>query len=400
MKKLTSLFAFILLIPLFAVASEAGDRTIPKKVAQLSDSLKRTYAPDKRVALFDVDYSFSGKNVMLRGVTTSAEAKAALLQGLAKADYKVMDCLQVLPDAEQLKGKTYGIINVSVANLRVDPDFSSEMMTQGLMGMPIRVLQRDGWYRIQTPDNYIAWVHRVGIHPVTEDELAAWNHAEKIVVTSHYGFVYSQPDQTSQTISDVVAGDRLKWDGTKGAFYKVVYPDGRTGYISKSISMPEKKWRAALKQDAASIIRTAHTMMGIPYLWAGTSSKGVDCSGFMRTILFMHDIIIPRDASQQAYVGEHIDIASDFSNLQPGDLIFFGRKATPERKERVVHVGMYIGGKRFIHSQGDVHVSSFDPADELFDEYNLGRLLFATRVLPFINKEASLNTTDANPYYE
>lgn len=400
MKKLTSLFAFILLIPLFAVASEGGDRTIPAKVAQLSDSLKRTYAPDKRVALFDVDYSFSGKNVMLRGVTTSAEAKAALLQGLAKADYKVMDCLQVLPDAEQLEGKTYGIINVSVANLRVDPDFSSEMMTQGLMGMPIRVLQRDGWYRIQTPDNYIAWVHRVGIHPVTGEELAAWNHAEKIVVTSHYGFVYSQPDQTSQTVSDVVAGDRLKWDGTKGAFYKVVYPDGRTGYISKSISMPEQKWRAALKQDAASIIRTAHTMMGIPYLWAGTSSKGVDCSGFMRTILFMHDIIIPRDASQQAYVGEHIDIAPDFSNLLPGDLIFFGRKATPERKERVVHVGMYIGGKRFIHSQGDVHVSSFDPADELFDEYNLGRLLFATRVLPSINKEASLNTTDTNSYYK
>ena len=64
------------------------------------------------------------------------------------------------------------------------------MMTQGLMGMPVRVLQRDGWYRIQTPDNYIAWVHRVGIHPVTREELTAWNNAEKIVVTSHYGFVH------------------------------------------------------------------------------------------------------------------------------------------------------------------------------------------------------------------
>ena len=154
-----------------------------------------------------------------------------------------------------------------------------------------------------------------------------------------------------------------------------------------------------LKQDAASIIATAHSMMGIPYLWAGTSSKGVDCSGFMRTVLFMHDIIIPRDASQQAYVGKHIDIVPDFSNLQPGDLIFFGRKATPERKERVVHVGMYIGNKRFIHSQGDVRVNSFSPDDELFDEYNLGRLLFATRVLPYINKEASLNTTETNPFY-
>ena len=219
-------------------------------------------------------------------------------------------------------------------------------------------------------------------------------------MTAHYGFVYSEPNQTSQTVSDVVAGNRLKWEGSKGAFYKVTYPDGRRGYISKSIAMPEKKWRSGLQQDAAGIIRTAHTMMGIPYLWAGTSSKGVDCSGFMRTILFMHDIIIPRDASQQAYVGEHIDIAADFSNLQPGDLIFFGRKATPERKERVVHVGMYIGGKRFIHSQGDVHISSFDLADELFDEYNLGRLLFATRVLPYINKEAGLNTTETNEYYK
>ena len=281
MKKLSSLFSLFLLIPLFAVASEVGDRTIPAEVAQLADSLKQKFAPDKRVALFDVDYSFSGKNVMLRGVTTSAEAKTALLDGLAKKGYAVMDCLQVLPDEAGLEGKTYGIVNVSVCNLRVAPDFSSEMMTQGLMGMPVRVLQRDGWYRIQTPDNYIAWVHRVGIHPVTREELTAWNNAEKIVVTSHYGFVYSQPSQASQTVSDVAAGNRLKWEGTKGAFYKVAYPDGRQGYISKSISMPEKKWRAALKQDAASIIATAHSMMGIPYLWAGTSSKGVaSCAPF------------------------------------------------------------------------------------------------------------------------
>lgn len=400
MKKLASLFSLLLFIPLVAVASQMGDRTIPSEVSQLSDSLKRIYAPDKRVALFDVDYSFSGKNVMLRGVTTSAEAKKALLQGLENANYNVMDCLQVLPDAGQLEDKVYGVINVSVANLRVEPDFSSEMMTQGLMGMPVRVLQREGWYRIQTPDNYITWVHNVGIHPMTKEELTAWNDAEKIVVTSHYGFVYSQPDLNSQTISDVAAGNRLRWNGSKGAFYRVVYPDGREGYISKSISMPEKKWRSILKQDAASIIRTAYTLMGVPYLWAGTSSKGVDCSGFMRTILFMHDIIIPRDASQQAYVGEHIDIAPDFSNLQPGDLVFFGRKATSERKERVVHVGMYIGNKRFIHSQGDVRMGSFDPADALFDEYNLGRLLFVARVLPSINKEPLLNTTATNPYYQ
>lgn len=393
------ILAFLLFFSLSAACIYAAGGDTPPEVAALNDSLKQKYAPDGRVDLFNVDYTFDGNHVMLRGETTSPSAKAELMAALAQKGYEVMDCLKVLPDEEALEGKTYGIVNLSVASLRVQPDFSSEMMTQALMGMPVCVLERDGWYRIQTPDRYIAWVHPVGIHRVTRDELTAWNRAEKLVVTSHYAFVYSQPDRRSQTVSDVVAGNRLKLEGTKGAFYHVSYPDGRQGYVEKSVALPEAEWRKALKQDAASIIRTAHTLMGVPYLWAGTSSKGVDCSGFVRTVLFMHDIIIPRDASQQAYVGQHIDIAPDFSNLQPGDLVFFGRKATPERKERVVHVGLYIGNRRFIHSQGDVHVSSFDPQDELFDEYNLGRLLFAARVLPYINKEKGLNTTDENPYY-
>nr|WP_325287714.1 NlpC/P60 family protein [uncultured Bacteroides sp.] len=394
------ILAFLLFCSLSSARTYAAGGDVPPEVIALTDRLKQKYAPDGRVALFKTDYTFDGKRVMLRGETTSPSAKAELMEALSKEGYEVMDCLKVLPDEAALEGKTYGIINLSVASLRVQPDYSSEMMTQALLGMPVRVLERDGWYRIQTPDDYIAWTHRVSVLPVTREELTAWNQAEKVVVTSHYAFVYSQPDRRSQTVSDIVAGNRLKLEGTKGGFYHVSYPDGRQGYVEKSVALPEREWRKSLKQDAASIIRTAHTLMGVPYLWAGTSSKGVDCSGFVRTVLFMHDIIIPRDASQQAYVGQHIDIAPDFSNLQPGDLVFFGRKATPERKERVVHVAIYIGNRRFIHSQGDVHVSSFDPQDELFDEYNLGRLLFAVRVLPYINKEKGLNTTATNEHYQ
>lgn len=379
------------------VGKTAGE--LPENMKEMADTVRARYVPDKRVAVFDVDYKVHGKNVTVKGVTTSAPAKAALLAELEKNKYVVTDSLRLLPDSVDLEGKTYGIVNLSVCNMRVDDDFSSEMMTQALMGMPVKVLQHRSWYRIQTPDNYIAWVHRKGIHPVTKAEYDAWNDADKVVVTSHYGFTYRKPDVASQTVSDVVAGNRLKYEGAAGEFYKVGYPDGRQAYIPKSSARTEKEWRASLKQDASAIIRTAYTMMGIPYLWAGTSSKGVDCSGFVRTVLFMHDIIIPRDASQQAYVGEHVDIAPDFGNVQPGDLIFFGRKATADKKERVVHVGIYLGDKKFIHSQGDVHVSSFDPADGEYDEYNLNRLLYAVRVLPYINKEAALNTTETNPYY-
>lgn len=399
MKKHLPFTLLMLATVVFTGNVAATEKVLPKQVQQLSQQVRNEFIPDKRVAVFDVNYQVSGQKITVKGVTTSAAAKNSLLSGLKKANYQVTDSLQLLPNNATLNGKTYGVVDLSVCNLRVAPDFSSEMTTQALLGMPVRVLQNEGWYRIQTPDNYIAWVHRAGVHPMTKAEYDAWNQADKIVVTSHYGFTYEKPDETAQTVSDVVGGNRLKWEGTEGAFYKVAYPDGRRAYIAQAIAQPEKVWRAALKQDAESIIRTAYTMMGIPYLWAGTSSKGMDCSGFVRTALFLHDIIIPRDASQQAYVGKHIDIAPGFANVQPGDLIFFGRKATPEKRERVVHVGIYIGNQKFIHSQGDVHVSSFTPTDRDFDPFNLNRLLYAVRILPYINKEATLNTTDKNPYY-
>lgn len=293
----------------------------------------------------------------------------------------------------------YGVVRISVCNMRDEGKFTSGMSTQALLGMPVKVLQYTGWYEIQTPDDYKGWIHRMVITPMSAERYNEWNRAEKIVVTSHYGFTYEKPDEDSQTVSDVVAGNRLKWEGSKGRFYKVSYPDGRQAFIPKRISKPETKWRASLKQDVESIIKTAYTMIGIPYLWAGTSSKGVDCSGFVRTVLFMHDIIIPRDASQQACVGERIEIAPDFANVQRGDLVFFGRKATAERKEGVSHVGIYLGDKRFIHALGDVHISSCNPEDQEYDEFNTGRLLFAVRFLPYINKEKGMNTTDRNSYY-
>ena len=368
-------------------------------IRQTGEDVRKQFIPDKRVGVFDVDYALTGNQLTVKGGSTSAEAKALLLVELAKSGYDVQDSMRLLPDVEELGDKTYAIVNLSVCNLRSEDDFSSEMVTQGLMGMPVRVLEHTSWYRIQTPDNYIAWVHRAAITLMTKEEYHAWNNAEKIVVISHYGFTYEKPDPKSQSISDVVSGDRLKWEGTEGAYYKVAYPDGRKAYISRSISQPETAWRKEVRQDASSIIATAKTLLGVPYLWAGTSAKGMDCSGYVRTVLYLHDIIMPRDASQQAYVGEHIDIASDFSNLQPGDLIFFGRKATAERKERVVHVAIYIGDKKFIHAQGDVRINSFDPADADYDEYNLNRLLFATRFLHSIGT-AEINTTLTNPYYK
>lgn len=297
-----------------------------------------------------------------------------------------------------LLAQSYGIVNLSVCNMRDKADFSSEMITQALMGMPVKILEDTKWYHIQTPEGYKGWVHHTGVHPVDKATYDAWNKAEKVVVTDHYGFVYSQPTPGAQPVSDVVSGNRLKLEGTQGNFYRVAYPDGRKGYLLKKAALTESKWKKQLKRDAASIIQTAFSLYGIPYLWAGASSKGVDCSGLVKTAFFLHGIILPRDASQQAVVGERIEIAPDFSNLRQGDLIFFGRRKTETSKERVVHVALYVGNKKFIHSQGDVHLSSFNPADKEYDAYNLGRLLFAGRVLNHLGEEG-ITPIEQNSFY-
>ena len=64
-----------------------------------------------------------------------------------------------------------------------------------------------------------------------------------------------------------------------------------------------------------------------------------------------------------------------------GDLLFFGRKATDSTSERVVHVGMWIGNDEFIHSSGDVHISSMDSVASNFDDYNRNRYLRTKRLM-------------------
>lgn len=291
----------------------------------------------------------------------------------------------------------YGVVDISVCNLRATPDFDAEMVSQALLGTPVHILQKsekNGWPQVQTPDTYTGWVHRDGITILSYEEYHAWNVAPKIVVTALTGIVHADSTKYSATVSDVVAGDRLKDLGRRGSWLKVGFPDGRTGYIHEDVGQPEALWRESLERTPEAILASALSMVGFPYLWAGMSPKGMDCSGFVRTVLFMHDIIIPRDSGPQSRTGERIYGTDD---LQPGDLVFFGRMdaGTP----KVSHVGIYIGDGRFIHSLGLVRIASFRPEDPLYDAYNTGRYLFASRILPYIDKQEELNTTLTNPYY-
>ena len=294
-------------------------------------------------------------------------------------------------------GQEYGVVNISVCNLRRSADFDAEMVSQALLGTPVHILQladKNGWPQVQAPDTYTGWVHYEGITRMSKEEYSAWNAAPKVVVTALFGLVYDRPSRKGATLSDVVAGDRLRLLGRKGSFWKVGFPDGRSGYLSRADAQELTAWRRSLDNSPAAILNTARSMLGFPYIWAGMSPKGMDCSGFVRTVLFMHDIIAPRDSGPQSRVGVRID---KIELLAPGDLVFFGRwnGDTP----RISHVGFYLGGGQFIHSLGMVKIGSLDPSAPDYDAFNAGRYLFGGSILPFIDVHEGLNTTLSNPYY-
>jgi len=345
------------------------------------NSVKSEYAPDKRVALFDIKATSKGNDIVLKGESNIPEAVEALKLRLKTDNIPVIDSITILP-ARDLEGKTRGIIKISVANLRSKPAHSSELATQATLGTPVKVFKKfENWYLVQTPDAYLAWVDSGGIHFMGEDEAEAWKAMSKVVFTQTFGHTFSKENEGSQVVSDIVAGGILEKISEGPNFFKVKYPDGRTAFVNKEEAQDYDLWLAQLNPTSESLVSTSKTLIGVPYLWGGTSTKGVDCSGFTKTIFFLNGMVIPRDASQQVHTGKAIDSISNFEKLIEGDLLFFGRKATDSTKEKVVHVGMWIGDSEFIHSSGRVQIGSMDKNAPNYDEYNYNRYLRSKRIL-------------------
>ncbi|GAA4449665.1 C40 family peptidase [Nibrella saemangeumensis] len=365
------LFLFLCLLNAAVVVAQPAKPVI--------DAVRKQYAPDARVAIFRIETDSVGA---LKGKTNLPAAKQALTAQLQREGIAFQDQIEVLP-ATVLGEQTYAVVNVSVANLRSQPRDAAELATQALLGMPLQIWDKErGWYLAQTPDQYIAWVDFGGIQRMTKAEYDRWQQADKIIFTRPFGFCYSEPTEQSQTVSDLVAGDMLVLEKEAKQFYQVRYPDGRTGYVSKKEAQRHDRWVASLRPSEETLVSTAKTMMGIPYLWGGTSVKGMDCSGFTKTVYLLNGITLPRDASQQVHTGELIPTPNkEFSQLKPGDLLFFGEPATPEKPERVVHVGMWIGNNEFIHASGKIRISSMIPGATNFDEFELNRFLRAKRML-------------------
>lgn len=103
----------------------------------------------------------------------------------------------------------------------------------------------------------------------------------------------------------------------------------------------ENKASAASTISADELRTTASKYVGVRYSYGGTSTKGFDCSGYVRHVFNELGKSLPRSSSAMYGEGESVKK----SDLQPGDLVFFNTSG-----RGVSHVGIYIGSGKFIHA--------------------------------------------------
>lgn len=419
MKRTLSILLAALVLAMPASAQEHKehmghkDKPCPKhieKFEKISGEIKSEYAPDSRDKVYEAKLIFKDGRYIVTGSTTEAEAKTALMTRLGLEGLDAEDNMKMLPDAA-LGEKTYGIICVSVAQFRCEGKMSGESATQVLMGMPVTILNGNdgGWYRAVTMEGYIAWTLKRNVQEMTKAEYEAYLAKPKVITTAKYSTLFSEPDTKSMQICDIVLGDILIDEGgldikelntrpvpekgcgmrefidPAGGFHnykasevkkldkvwkKVSVADGRVGYIRKSDVTDFGKWLENAQPTPENIVAAAKLWTGSPYTWGGTSYKGVDCSGLAKSAYFLNGYVLRRDASQQCLTGDPVDVSKfaggeltleNLSELKVGDLIFFGRKATADRKERITHVAIYMGDGMIIHSSDIVRINSLIP---------------------------------------
>lgn len=365
-------FGFLILV--FFIGCIGGPDI--QKIEQVVEEVGHGYAPDSRLEVWDITVGTNGPGITINGQTTTQQGFEALQSSLSKEFpnlQKQYDVL-VLPDPV-LGEKTKGIIRVPVGHVRLEPKNSAMLVAQGLLGAPVTLLKEDrGYYYMKMEDGYLGWLRKFSVIEHDAKTQSNWLESPLAVYNQKQGKIYEQPDRSSYPVSDIVMGARVKIKDSSPRWVRVELPDERAGFIPREELYTMNDFQE-IEPQPENMVKTARQMLGVTYLWGGTSTNGFDCSGFTQTVMKMNGVNLPRDANMQVNEGTEIDTANHFAQLQPGDLLFFGRDS-----DRITHVGMYIGDQKFIHSSGMVKINSLDPAAPDYNEHRHKTLRYVKRM--------------------
>ena len=375
-------FVAVIFFALLAFEARAtGQSTLIKRILQ---STQQRYAPDRRTAVFDISYKQTKTGIVLFGEVDTLAAKNALIDALRKnLKEEVVDSIRVLPDLT-LGNYRNGIVIIDVGDIRHEPHKHGKLITQVLMGTVVKLLKKAGGYCfIQMPDQYLGWIDIASLFMADQTDVKTWNLAHKVIITELKCIVRKTPDSSSVPLCNVVAGCILKSGGKNNGWTMVELADGRKGFVPNSLVQDLNEWNKSRMLTGENLEKTAKALLGIPYLWGGTSVKGMDCSGFVKMVYRLNGMELHRDADQQADQGTPIDPGKNFKNLQKGDLLFFCQKTKGIQPKRITHVALSLGNKLFIHSavRGRVRLGSFDPSSNYFEESLLNRFVRARRII-------------------
>ncbi|MBO6666559.1 NlpC/P60 family protein [Parvibaculum sp.] len=215
------------------------------------------------------------------------------------------------------------LVRASVLPLLRRPEANAPMDTQLLFGETFRVFEeKNGWAWGQSLlDDYVGYVEAKELSP----RALTPTHTVAALRT----FVYPKPDLKTRPATPLSMNAKVKVGGARGS-----YSELETGGWVFSAHL------APIGSHVRDFVSVAEEFTGVPYLWGGRDSMGLDCSGLVQMSLERAGIASLRDTDmQEATLGEALPEPIDFTKLARGDLVFWKG-----------HVGIMADAERMIHA--------------------------------------------------
>ena len=245
-------------------------------------------------------------------------------------------------------------VTTNLTGLYEKPTFGMPLSSELAYGTELEVLdQRSRWVFTRQTDGYLGWAYRPYLG---EGSAPTATH----LVLAPAIEMRAEPNQTSEVITRTVSGTSVTVEEMHAVWLYV--KANKSGWIQSRYLRSLTDLPNTLEAKRTTLIQDAQRMIGIPYLWGGTSGNGIDCSGFARLLHRWVGVDIPRDADMQCNAARPVELP-----YEVGDLFFF---AEDDSKRNISHVGISLGGWKMIHAsrtRNGVYVDNIQEAKYLKD---------------------------------